>query len=240
MAENTQSNKAYEYILHNIKTNKWVSGEKIYSENVLCKKVDVSRIAVRGALDKLSALGILEKRKGAGTYVSDIDISNIVGNIVPLMTLKPMDIMDVLRFRLYFEPANINEFMKNHEQVDVDELKETYIQMKKHTEDNQDFYVADFEFHTIVARGTKNPIVISINEMLTGILVASQELTNLKIGPEIGLKYHRDIIQAIEEGDSEMATLVMTRHIEATIRRLENTMKEKNNIASDTQATAIK
>lgn len=226
MAENTQSNKVYEYVLQKIKTNKWVTGERIYSENELCKRLEVSRIAVRGALEKLSALGILEKKKGAGTYVSEIDISSIVGNIVPLMTLKPMDILDVLRFRLYFETGNINEFMKYHDAEDVERLKATYEQMKIHVTDNKDFYIADFEFHTIIAEGTKNPIVISINEMLTGILVASQELTNLRIGPEIGLKYHGDIIDAIEQDDSEMATLLMTRHIEATIRCIEGNNKQ--------------
>jgi len=228
MAENnSQSNKVYEYVLDKIKANKWTPGERIYSENELCKKLDVSRIAVREALEKFSALGILEKRRGAGTYVCDIDISRILGNVVPLMTLKPMDILDVLRFRLYFEPGNVIEFMKHHSDEDVDELKKTYEKMKNHINDNKEFYTADYEFHRIIAKGTKNQLVISINEMLTGVLVTSQELINLKIGPEIGLKYHRDIIRAIDNNDAEMASLLMTRHIEATINCIEEQGKNE-------------
>ncbi len=229
MAGNTQSNKVYEYVLDKIKTNKWTHGEKIYSENELCKKLDVSRIAVREALEKFSALGILEKKQGAGTFVSEIDISSFVGNTMPLVTLKPGDILEVLKFRQYFERGNIIEFMKHHTQSDVEELKEAYLTMKEHAKDNEDFYVADFEFHKIIARGTKNPIIISINEMLTGILFESQGLINLKIGPEIGLKYHNDILKAIMQEDTEMAALLMTRHIEATIKSIETQTEEKLN-----------
>lgn len=224
MAENTQSNKVYEYVLNKIKTKTWTYGDKIYSEHELCKKLDVSRIAVREALEKFSALGILEKKQGAGTFVSEIDISSFVGNIMPLITLKPVDILEVLKFRQYFERGNIIEFMKYHEKSDVEELQVVYSTMMEHSKDSEDFYIADFEFHKIIARGTKNPIIISINEMLTGILVASQSLINLKIGPGIGLKYHKDILNAIIQDDSEMAALLMTRHIEATIKSVESKM----------------
>ena len=223
LPENTQSNKAYEFILNKIKTGEWVSGEKIYTEKELCEELNLSRISVRAALDKLDVLGIIEKKKGAGTYVAEIDLNNIISNIVPLMTLKPMDLFDVLRFRLYFEPGNVNEFMKNHDPGDVEELKETYEQMKNHVDDNEEFYLADLRFHTIIARGTKNPIVISIYEMLTGIMVSSMNQTYSKVGPEIGLKYHADIISAMERGDSEMAALLMSRHIKENIDQIRKT-----------------
>lgn len=219
---NKQSNKAYDYILNKIRTNEWVPGQKIFTEKELCEKLDLSRISVRTALDKLSVLGIIDKKKGAGTFVSEIDISNIVGNIVPLMTLKPLDLLDVLRFRLYFEPGNVQEFMSNHEPGDINELKETYELMTKDLEDFQNFNLADLRFHTIIARGTKNPIVVSIYEMITGILEASMNLSYGKIGSEICAKFHADIIDAIERGDEEMATLLMKRHIEENIDHIKS------------------
>ncbi|HWQ80082.1 MAG TPA: FCD domain-containing protein, partial [Anaerovoracaceae bacterium] len=114
------------------------------------------------------------------------------------------------------------EFMKSYDEKDVEELENTYARMQAKVSENKDFYIADYEFHKIIAKGTKNPIVISINEMLTGVLVASQELTNLKIGPDIGLAYHKEIIDAIKKNDSQMAALLMTRHIEATIKCVED------------------
>ena len=138
------------------------------------------------------------------------------------MTLKPMDLMDVLKFRLYFEPGNIIQFMNSCNENDIIELERTYTRMKDRAQENRAFYTADYDFHRIIARGTKNPIVISINEMLTEVLISSQELTNLKIGPEVGLKYHEEIIKAVKNQDPEMAALIMTRHIEATIKRVQS------------------
>lgn len=221
-SECSQSNKAYEFILEKIKNNEWVPGQKIFTEKELCEELNLSRISVRTALDKLAVLGIIEKRKGAGTFVSEIDLNDIVNNIVPLMALKPTDLLDVLRFRLYFEPANVKEFMKNHSPEDIEALKESFERMKQNIQDNEDFNLADIEFHKIIARGTKNPIVISIYEMLTGILEASLDLSYGKIGAEICVKFHEGIIDAIEQKDKDMATLLMTRHIEENIERVEN------------------
>jgi DNA-binding FadR family transcriptional regulator len=112
--------------------------------------------------------------------------------------------------------------MSNHEPGDIDELKETYELMNRDLEDFQNFNLADLRFHTIIARGTKNPIVISIYEMITGILEASMNLSYGKIGSEVCAKFHADIIDAIERGDEEMATLLMKRHIEENIDHIKS------------------
>ena len=46
-------------------------GDKIPSENELCEKFDFSRQTVRHAISRLAADGLLESRRGSGTYVSD-------------------------------------------------------------------------------------------------------------------------------------------------------------------------
>lgn len=221
MAENSQKKKVYNFVIEQIKGNRWMPGEKIYTEKELCEKLDVSRIAVREALGQCAALGILEKRKGAGTYISKINISSVLENIVPLMSIRVPELMDVLRFRLYFEPGNTVEFLKSCTEEDIEELEDTYRRMLANSTERDAFYSADYEFHALLARGTGNPVVISISNMLTGVLMSSQRMTNLKIGPEVGLKYHKEILTAIRDRDAEMAALLMTRHIEATIQHVE-------------------
>lgn len=222
MQEKSQRKKAYDYVVAQIKSGRWNPGDQIMTEMELCEELNVSRIAVREALGQCSALGILEKRKGSGTYVCEINICNILNNIVPLMTLNHPDLMDVLKFRLYFETGNVVEFAQRCQPEELAELEETYEQMKSHRADSGDFYTADYKFHEIIARGTRNPIVIAVNQMLTGVLLSSQEITNFVVGPEIGLKFHKDIISALKNRDAEMAALIMTRHIEATIKAVED------------------
>ena len=220
MPKTSQAKKVYDYVIGQIKLGRWNPGDQIMTEMELCEELDVSRIAVREALGQCSALGVLEKRKGSGTFVCEINISNILKNIVPLMTINRLDLMDVLKFRLSFESGNVIEFVQHCTQQDIDELEQTYDDMTGHKLDAS-FYTADYKFHEIIARGTNNPLVIAVNEMLTGVLLSSQELTNLAVGPEIGLSFHKDIINAIKNRDSQMASLLMTRHIEATIAAVE-------------------
>ncbi|MCE5189425.1 MAG: FadR family transcriptional regulator [Eubacteriales bacterium] len=222
MPKTSQAKKVYDYVIRQIKLGRWNPGDQIMTEMELCEELDVSRIAVREALGQCSALGVLEKRKGSGTYVCEINISNILKNIIPLMTLNRLDLMDVLKFRLSFESGNVIEFVQHCTQEDIAELEQTYAEMTGRKLDAS-FYTADYKFHEIIARGTKNPLVIAVNEMLTGVLLSSQELTNLAVGPEIGLSFHKDIINAIKNRDSQMAALLMTRHIEATIAAVELT-----------------
>jgi DNA-binding FadR family transcriptional regulator len=222
MPENSQRKKVYDYLIAQIKSGRWNPGDRIMTEMELCDELNVSRIAVREALEQCSALGILEKRKGSGTYVCEINICNILNNIVPLMTLNRPELMDVLKFRLYFETGNVVEFAQRCEESEIAALEETYVQMKASRTESGPFYTADYKFHEIIARGTKNPIVIAVNQMLTGVLLSSQEITNFVVGPEIGLKFHKDLISALKNRDSEMAALIMTRHIEATIKAVED------------------
>ena len=220
MPKTSQAKKVYDYVIGQIGLGRWNPGDQIMTEMELCEELDVSRIAVREALGQCSALGVLEKRKGSGTFVCEINISNILKNIVPLMTLNRLDLMDVLKFRLSFESGNVIEFVRHCTQQDSEDLERTYDEMTGHKLDAS-FYTADYKFHEIIARGTNNPLVIAVNELLTGVLLSSQELTNLAVGPEIGLSFHKDIINAIKNRDSQMAALIMTRHIEATITAVE-------------------
>ena len=54
----------YRQLLDNIKTNVWKSGEKLPSENELCVQLNVSRISVRAAIQRLKSIGLVESRRG--------------------------------------------------------------------------------------------------------------------------------------------------------------------------------
>lgn len=228
-----QKDKVYNFIIEQVKSNKWMPGEKIYTEKEICEKLTFSRIPLREALGDCSALGLLDKRNGAGTCVSKMDMGSILGNIIPLIPIRPSKLMDVLRFRPpHFEPGDTVEFLKPRTQDDIKKKEKTCHRRQEKFSCRGDFYSADNEFHIILARGTKNPNIIAISGMLMGVLVSAQKLVHLKMGPEVGSKCHKEMIAAIKARDSQMAALLMTRHIEATIHRIENTNSSTRNTAA--------
>ncbi len=78
-----------------------------------------------------------------------------------------------------------------------------------------------FLFHSMIAEGTNNPVVIRVNDILLSILEEQQLVLNKKIGSKIGKEFHRQILDAIAIRDSELASLLMLRHIDSAIKKLE-------------------
>ncbi|MCR1934131.1 trehalose operon repressor [Clostridium tepidum] len=63
----------YNEILNKIETNKIQSGEKLSSENEMMKEYNVSRDTIRKALNLLESNGYIQKVKGKGSFVLDIN-----------------------------------------------------------------------------------------------------------------------------------------------------------------------
>jgi len=215
----TQSQKVYEYVMNKITLGEWKSGDKIYSENVLAQELDVSRIAVRESYEKLSGMGLLLKVKGSGTYVTEINLDEFMKKLVLCISINSNDLMNILNFRLNFETSNMNDFIDNHSENDVRKLHELYEKMLDNV-DNESFYEYDFDFHKVIAEGTGNPVIVSVNNFLNNMLLKAQETIHENVGSHIGVKYHKLILEAIIAKDKELATLLMKRHIEATIDKI--------------------
>lgn len=59
-----------DYLLEQIKSGELRHGQRVPSERELCQRFGVSRMTVRQALDRLAWEGVLERRRGSGTYVA--------------------------------------------------------------------------------------------------------------------------------------------------------------------------
>jgi GntR family transcriptional regulator len=59
-----------------IESNKLVAGSALPSERELCETYDLSRVTIRKAIDGLVEAGLLDRRKGAGTFIAPTNRSN--------------------------------------------------------------------------------------------------------------------------------------------------------------------
>ncbi|MBP1934853.1 FadR/GntR family transcriptional regulator [Ammoniphilus resinae] len=218
--ELSTSDKVYDYIMEKIVSKEWKPKMKIMSENQLCNELNVSRISVRHALGKLVALGILSKKQGYGTVVNEMKPSMLFRNLLPIFALNENDIKAALEFRIHFEPSNVIMFMKNCTPSKVAELKEIYEQMKINYNNQEKFYLYDYNFHNYIAKGTNNPIVKSISDIMHSVLQYNVKQMNTNVGSDIAIYYHQAILNAIENQDAELAALLMRRHLEEILSKL--------------------
>lgn len=73
-----------------IKTKNLTAGDKLPSERYLSENLNISRSSVREALRALEMLGVIETRRGEGTYITEMDnnqfIEMIAGYVVTTET----------------------------------------------------------------------------------------------------------------------------------------------------------
>ena len=98
------ADRLYEMI---VEERQYAPGSKLPNENDLSRRLDVSRTTLREAISFLVAQGILEIRRGKGTYVSEelpavgLDMTALAG------VRSRVRAKDLFEMRLIFEPATV-------------------------------------------------------------------------------------------------------------------------------------
>lgn len=212
------SEKVFEYLKEGLITEKWKDGEMITPEIQLAKELEVGRNSVREAIEKLVGMQLLVKKKGKGTFVKSNKLDMEFNNLLVTTIITKDEYLDILEFRKTFEPENVRLFIKNATAEEYEELKNSYEKMLEFKNDTEKFSYYDAMFHSIIAKGTKNSIIIKISETLSNIMIAHQKKLNIILGSNAGIKEHTLLLEAILEKDVDLAYLFMRKHINRTIK----------------------
>lgn len=208
----------YNLICRKIQNGEWKPGEKIWTEKKFMAELNVSRTAIRQAVDKLVATSVLKKIQGSGTYVQQNQPVFITSS--PSHSITDSELLDICRFRIFFETGNIELFIQNADEEHMEELKTIHNQLMTCDKYSGKFYQLDFDFHQAIAYGTNNSFIIQIYSFLHSFLINNQERLHQVLGPDIALKYHPLIMEYIEKRDAPAASLMMRRHMEEVVDTL--------------------
>lgn len=187
-------------------------GEKIPNEYELASRFGVGRSTIREVVKSLATKGILEVRRGSGTYV--VSTSSLAND--PLGLVKFTDkyklALELSEVRLMLEPEIAALASKYATAEDKEELKKLcmetetlYLSGKNHTQ-------KDVEFHTCIARCSRNRVVEQLVPIIQTAVVTFVNLTHRKLMEET-LETHRAILDAIMKGDSVGAKCAMIMHL---------------------------
>ncbi|AOY76086.1 FadR/GntR family transcriptional regulator [Clostridium formicaceticum] len=209
----TISDEIYTNIKNQIIEGKLKPGDKLPTENEMCRIWSTSRVSVREAMERLVALGILKKVQGGGTYVNEPDSSIFLDPLLPFVIFREEKIVDILKFRSIIEIGSAKLCAKNRDEENLKNLRKYLDSMEENTDSKSKFVEADLEFHMEIARGSKNPINVKINEMLRHVMRKHQITLNNILGVSTSIKEHKSIYIAIEEQNSELAEHFIEKHI---------------------------
>jgi GntR family transcriptional repressor for pyruvate dehydrogenase complex len=209
------ANTVFNYIAGKIKARQWPPGTKIDTEEQLCKQLNVSRTAVRQAIEKLSAYSVLRKIQGSGTYVEDFERTSLLG--LPFYLTGPDVMITILEFRRMFDSYNAELFIDKCSDEEVALLERNYENMKMALEDKGKFHFYDNEFHEIIAKGTRNVIIMQIANLFNDLFTEHQLQLYDNVGPEKAIYFHGMILDAIKTRNAELASIYSRMSIEHSL-----------------------
>jgi len=221
MKEIRISDKVFNVIQEKIISGEWKPGMKIMSELKLAEELQVSRVSVREAIEKMAAVNIVNKKQGGGTFVNDLSPSLYLNSLIPMITLGQDNYTDILEFRLIIESEASSLCAQRCTNDLIREIENCYNNMIKFQDDFEKFTEEDLNFHMKIVEGSNSPLIIKVNGILKNLLRYHQKLLYKNLGPSGGLSEHKLILEAIKNRDSELAKLFAKRHIERTIRDIE-------------------
>ncbi|WHH59371.1 FadR/GntR family transcriptional regulator [Petroclostridium sp. X23] len=219
------SQQVFERIRDQIIKGVWKPGEKIPSENELSSILDVSRISIRAALQKLITLGLLEARQGEGTYVKELDPAIYMNSLIPIMALNGKQSILMMEFRQAIEIETAGLAADKATDEDIEKLEKIYKKMELYKDDGEPFCNEDLNFHVALAEMTGNPFIIQVFYIIKDIFGATIVDIYCHRGEFHGLYYHKKILEAIKKKDRNLTREIMEEHILDSIESLMNSEK---------------
>lgn len=217
-----------------IREKKLSVGSKLPTEREMCESFGVSRTALREALRRLSARGLITIQKGSGMYVSEIKIEDAIDTLNLYYDLK-FDknlLAQIIEVRSIFEPEIARLAALNRTRKDLDELSRILAEFVASDPDNTQLE-ADLEnrFHLAISKATLNPIVQMTMEPIYSLLPRMRNYIYGNIDGEknFTMKSLRTLLDAIRKQDGEQAQLVMKDHLERTREIYSKHMKPEFN-----------
>jgi GntR family transcriptional regulator, transcriptional repressor for pyruvate dehydrogenase complex len=188
-------------------------GERLSAERALSESLGVSRPTVREAVHTLSAMNVLETRRGSGTYVSSLAVSELLEPLGFALELTNLTIRSLFEVRLALEPlaAALAADRANEEQR---EMFGELLSRERRRLTRAQILELDVELHELTVRAAGNELLEAIARSLNGLGRKSREVTVRQPGAvSRAAQEHRSIIEAILTRSPDAARAAMETHL---------------------------
>ena len=172
-------------------------------------------------LNRLRTMGMIETRRGDGSYVKKMGANLLLASEVPTLLYQKHDFIDILEFRKGVEIESVKIASKRRSDDDILQMKGALLQMKRNIMVMDKFFIADDQMHMLFAKATGNEMFTSMLEIIQSILTEDMKSFLLNQGTDIdSYFYHESILSCIENKKPEEAGFMMDRHLSAVIERI--------------------
>ncbi len=192
-------------------------GDKLLPERELMAKLSVGRSSLREAIKTLCALGVLEVRRGLGTFVGNGDTSILTRPLAWGLFLNRDSVQQVIEARNVIEVASVGWAAERATEEEIAAIGDLFEAMSAN-QANMDVYVDyDLKFHLAIAAAAHNEILSYVLGILQNVLRAWMETTYQQLhGAKDSMTLHVQIYEAIRSRDVQAARQAMAEHTSGT------------------------
>ncbi len=200
-------------------------GRPLPGERLLATRFGVSRGSIRDAFRMLETIGLLETRHGQGTFPRELDVNRLVAPLASVLSYRRDLREELLDVRRMFEPAVARAAASRVTDDDLADLQRILDTQRRKLRAGGSTLMEDTAFHAVLARATRNRVVMRIMETLNDLLVESRKLTLKQKGrPERSIRGHEAVVAALRRRDPDAAARAMHTHIDQIAELLQRTV----------------
>ena len=197
-----------------IESGAYGEGDRLPPERELAVTFRAARGTVRRALDQLESAGLVSRRLGSGTFVrSRSSEGALIDDFTDL--ISPLQLIEA---RFAVEPQTTRLAVFNATRRDLDELQAVLTRLDASGYDKDEFSRWDAEFHLLIARASRNPLLVNVYSQINKVRLHAQwdVMKEQILSPEVIREYHRQhraIYEAIDQRDAQRAQALISEHL---------------------------
>ncbi len=185
-------------------------GQRLPSEAELREQLGVGRGTVREAMKMLEALGVVDIKRGDGTYIVDKPSSALLSPLVFAIMLEAGMGSELLELRSIIEVGYCQLAAEKATPEDWQRIETAQLAFEDYAR-SPDWQVdelarRDLDFHYAILDATHNPLLIKIGRTVEELFFASMRGTLLKIfdtahNVEHSINIHCHLMDTLRQGD---------------------------------------
>lgn len=198
-------------------------GDRLPVERELATELGIGLSKLREAMNTLQQMGVVDRRRKAGTFLKEADPSYLAAHVGFHIELGTHTSEEVRQARAALEAgiaAQAAEHRNAHDQLRIlaaIEDEEAILETAKGEEsiDSKEWFKADWAFHDAVLRASHNSILTIFGKIITESFARQPQAMRLRYGApsRLVISEHRAIYEAIAAQDVEQSLQLMYDHV---------------------------
>jgi len=221
-ADHRAAEEIAQQIQNVIVTHDLPEGRRLPSEREFAEMLFTSRPTVSQAMRILIVRGLVESRRGSGSYVQRRPQASLTSSMDLMLDIDRASVAHLADLRLWLEDAGVREAAHRRSTAEVRAGEEALERLRQSTGSTASWLSADAHFHATLVRASHNPYLSSIYEGVHTSLMNyeyRQWITSGTVPTWLGRRHaaaltalHEPILFAVRERDVEAGRLAVLHH----------------------------